>query len=299
MSAASPVAPAPGSSALQDSQLAEFMATLERELAAGAVTLPSWSKVTERARTALAAPNFDVDELARLLGAEAGLAVRVLTLANSAMFMRGGRPLSDLKLAILRVGHDMLRSAVYAHALLQLRQAPKLQRLRAILQQLWRESTQVAALARLVAARTASADPDAALLAGLLHNIGKLYLHVRLDGREDVAANAPLAVTLLTAWHARIGAALARNWQMPESLCQSAAEHVLDRVGDHGRGTVRSLRLWRRAELIQSPKVTRSAMLSACARPSSSSHASALRPKRVNSARCAAVSSSEAGSAEA
>ena len=152
MSAGTPIAAAAGGTDPQDGQLAEFMATLERELAAGTVTLPSWSKVTERARNALAAPDFDVDELARLLGAEAGLAVRVLTLANSAMFMRGGRPLSDLKLAILRVGHDMLRSAVYAHALLQLRQAPRLQRLRAILQQLWRESTQVAALARLVAA---------------------------------------------------------------------------------------------------------------------------------------------------
>ena len=162
MSAGTPSAVAEGSCAQQDSQLAEFMATLERELGTGIVSLPSWSKVTERARTALAAPDFAVDDLARLLGAEAGLAVRVLTLANSAMFMRGGRPLSDLKLAILRVGHDMLRSAVYAHALLQLRQAPKLQRLRSILQQQWRESTQVAALARLVAARTACADPDAA-----------------------------------------------------------------------------------------------------------------------------------------
>ncbi len=235
MSAGTEVVAASGDPDQQDHQLAEFMATLERELASGVVSLPSWSKVTERARTALAAPNFDVNELARLLGAEAGLAVRVLTLANSAMFMRGGRPLSDLKLAILRVGHDMLRSAVYAHALVQLRQAPKLQRLRIILQQLWRESTQVAALARLVAARTASADPDAALLTGLLHNIGKLYLHVRLDGREDVTINAPLSVTLLTAWHARIGAAVARNWQMPEPLCQALADQdVMQTAGAQG-----------------------------------------------------------------
>ncbi len=226
---------AAGNPDLQDNQLAEFMSTLERELAAGIVSLPSWSNVTERARTALAAPDFDINELARLLGAEAGLAVRVLTLANSAMFMRGGRPLSDLKLAILRVGHDMLRSAVYAHALVQLRQAPKLQRLRAILQQLWRESTQVAALARLVASRTASADPDAALLAGLLHNIGKLYLHVRLDSREDLTVNAPLSVTLLTGWHARIGAAVARNWQMPESICQALADQdVMETMGAQG-----------------------------------------------------------------
>jgi HD-like signal output (HDOD) protein len=213
--------------AAHDRQLAEFLQTLERELAAGKVVLPSWSKVTERARTALAAPEFAIDELAGLLGAEAGLAVRVLTLANSAMFMRGGRPLSDLKLAILRVGHDMLRSAVYAHALLQLRQAPKLQRLKHTLQQLWRESTQVAALARLLTTRTGKGDPDAALLAGLLHNIGKLYLYVRLDTGADAAGSLPASITSLTAWHARIGSAIARNWQMPEAICQAIADQEL------------------------------------------------------------------------
>jgi len=218
--------------ASEDRQLAEFMRTLENEVAAGAVILPSWSKVTERARIALAAPEFDINELAGLLGAEAGLAVRVLTLANSAMFMRGGRPLSDLKLAILRVGRDNLRSAVYAHALLQLRQAPKLQRLKSTLQQLWRESTQVAALARLLVTRTGKGDPDVALLAGLLHNVGKLYLYVRLDRHADDTGKAPASIALLTAWHARIGSAIARSWQMPESLCQAIADQdLLDSSG--------------------------------------------------------------------
>lgn len=218
--------------AAQDQQLTQFMRALANELAAGEVILPSWSNVTERARAALAAPEFDIHELAALLGAEAGLAVRVLALANSAMLMRGTRPLSDLKLAILRIGHDMLRSAVYAHALLQLRQAPRLQRLKSTLQQLWRESTQVATLARLVAARTGEGDPDAALLAGLLHNIGKLYLYVRFDSHAGDAGSAPVPIALLTAWHARIGSAIARNWQMPESLCQAIADQdLLDNGG--------------------------------------------------------------------
>ena len=218
--------------AAHDRKLTEFMRTLASEISAGKVILPVWSKVTERARTALAAPAFDSNELAGLLSAEAGLAVRVLTLANSAMFMRGGRPLADLQLAILRIGHDMLRSAVYAHALLQLRQAPKLQRLRNALQQLWRESTQVAALARLLVVRTGKGAPDAALLAGLLHNIGKLYLCVRLDSQADDAGNMPISITSLTVWHARIGSAIARNWQMPEALCQAIADQdLLDSCG--------------------------------------------------------------------
>ena len=219
--------------AAPEEALWQFMQRAERELAKGRVLLPSWSKVTERARTALAAPDVDNEALARLLGAEAGLAVRVLTIANSALFMRGGRPLSDLKLAILRIGHDNLRSAVYAHALMQLRQAPKLLRQRPVLQQLWRESTAVAALARLVVLRTGQGDADAALLAGLLHNIGKLYLYVRCD-LEGIDTRAdPTFIALLTVWHARIGSAVARNWQMSEGLCRAVAtQDLLDGAAD-------------------------------------------------------------------
>ena len=98
------------------------------------------------------------------------------------------------------------------------------ERLRPVLQQLWREGTQVAALARLIVTRTGQGDPDAALLAGLLHNIGKLYLYVRLDDGEAQPQSAPTSIALLTAWHARIGASIARNWQMPEALCQAVAD---------------------------------------------------------------------------
>ena len=92
-----------------------------------------------------------------------------------------------------------------------------MQKLRLILQQLWREGTQVAALARLIVTRTGKGDPDAALLAGLLHNIGKLYLYVRLDHAE----------------HPPQHSAIARNWQMPEARCQAVADQdVLPDAGD-------------------------------------------------------------------
>jgi HD-like signal output (HDOD) protein len=210
----------------------EFLASLETELRNGTIELPSWSKVTERARNALSRPEINNDELAKLLGAEAGLAVRVLTVANSALFTRGGRPLSDLRLAIMRIGHDNLRSAVYSYALAQLRQAPRLQHLRAPLQRLWHESTTVAALTRLVAVRTGSCDPDAALLAGLLHNIGKLYILSRLDDGAWAALDEAERATLLLSWHARLGGMVAANWQLGEALSAAIAEQeTLDLSG--------------------------------------------------------------------
>ena len=201
-----------------------FAQELATAIGRGAVELPAWSQMAERARAALADENVDDDSLARLLTAEAGLAVRVLTLANSAMFARGGSRTSDMKLAVLRLGRDCVRSAVYAYALAQLRHAPRLLYLRAELTQLWRESTAVATLARLVATTCGTVDPDEALLAGLLHNIGKLCLLMQLEQAPPHLRSSPGREALLGGWHARIGLALALHWQLAEPVCTAIAE---------------------------------------------------------------------------
>jgi HD-like signal output (HDOD) protein len=195
-----------------------FARSLTDELAQGTVDLPSWSQVTERARAALASADTSADQIARLLAADANLAVRVLTIANSAMFSRNSKPLTDLRLAVMRIGRDKVRSAVYACALAQLRNAPRLMHLRADLAQLWRESTTVAALARLIATRTECVDPDEAMLAGLLHNIGKLYILARIDRNSVMWRNQRVRDTLLMGWHARIGKAVASNWKLSETI---------------------------------------------------------------------------------
>ncbi|MFO1401138.1 MAG: HDOD domain-containing protein [Steroidobacteraceae bacterium] len=208
-----------------DGELARrFAQELAAAIGRGAVELPAWSQMTERARAALDDENLDDDRLARLLAAEAGLAVRVLTIANAAMFAAGGSRTADLKLAVMRLGRDCVRSAVYAYALAQLRHAPRLLEVREELRLQWRESTAVATLARLVATATGCVDPDEALLAGLLHNIGKLALLAQLEAAPP-GLRAPAARTaLLIAWHARIGLALALDWRLPEAVCNAIAE---------------------------------------------------------------------------
>jgi HD-like signal output (HDOD) protein len=218
-----PANPRPAPDGADGSETArQFAQQLATAIGRGDVELPAWSQMTERARAALNDENLDDDRLARLLAAEAGLAVRVLTIANAAMFASAGTPTADLKLAVMRLGRDCVRSAVYAYALAQLRHAPKLLQVRAELRQLWRESTAVATLARLVATATGAVDADEALLAGLLHNIGKLALLTQLDQAPDLRAPSARAA-LLSAWHARIGLALALSWRLPEAVCNAIA----------------------------------------------------------------------------
>jgi len=139
-----------------------------QEIAAGHAELPSWSNQTEQVRTALDSDTVGIDQIARLLGSDAGLAVRVLAMANSALFARTTRPLMDLRLAVLRLGLENVRGAVYAHALAQMRRSPKLAPLRAQLIGLAEESASVAALTRLMASLLFEVKPtDPATFAGV------------------------------------------------------------------------------------------------------------------------------------
>src|SRR5258705_69928 len=69
-----------------------FVTDLAQEVSSGRVELPSFPEVAMRVRNVLADEDVSNDKIARIVGSEAALAGRVLALANSAAFSRGGRP---------------------------------------------------------------------------------------------------------------------------------------------------------------------------------------------------------------
>jgi HD-like signal output (HDOD) protein len=209
--------------------LQPLLERLETELCRGQVVLPAWSARTEKVRRRLIDSPDDVESLALLASEDAGLAVRVLALANAAPFSGGGRVLAELAPAIHRIGTMNFASIVHAHVLAQLRQSPRLHGLRPQLLQLWHTGTQVAALARRIALRTGG-DAGQALLAGILHNAGRLYLMARCATLGQDAAMATAPVHLLWRWQARLGASLARAWELPATLARSLVRQ--GRLGD-------------------------------------------------------------------
>ena len=68
-----------------------FVGELAQEVSTGKVELPSFPDVAVRVRKVLADEAVSNDQIARVVGSEAGLAARVFTLANSAALNRTGR----------------------------------------------------------------------------------------------------------------------------------------------------------------------------------------------------------------
>jgi HD-like signal output (HDOD) protein len=201
-----------------------FVSELAKEVSAGKVELPSFPDVAVRVRKVLADEGVSNDQIARIVGSDAGLAARVLTLANSAALNRSGKSLADLKTAVNRIGHNNVRTAAVSFAIAQLRRASELRNIAQDLERVWQEATLVAALAYSIASRC-QLNADESMLAGLLHNVGKLYILARANRHGNLFRDPAVLGQVMRDWHANVGKAIVENWGFPE--------HIAEAIGDH------------------------------------------------------------------
>lgn len=207
-----------------------FVRSLGAELSAGRVELPSFPDVVVRVRRALDDDATTVDQLVRIVGSEPALAARLLRMANSAVFNRSGKAVSDLRTAISRMGYNMVRSAAISFAMAQIRKGSRLQAVQGDLMHLWEEATRVAALSYAIARKRSRLNPDEAMLVGLLHGIGKLYILSRADNHPELFKDRERLLEVLRDWHVGIGRAILENWEFPEEMVEAIQQHE-----DHGR----------------------------------------------------------------
>ena len=143
----------------------EFVRALATELTNGTISIPSFPEVALRLQRLLADENADAERVVRLLGAEPALAARILSMANSAALNPGGQRVADLRVAVTRMGFDMLRSAAISFAMAQVKAAEQYRAIEKPMNRLWRRSVEVASLCRVIARRHRALIADAALRA--------------------------------------------------------------------------------------------------------------------------------------
>jgi HD-like signal output (HDOD) protein len=216
-------------SAPTQQSLFKFVSELARELSVGRVDLPSFPDVAARVQQILSDEAVTGERIARVVSSDAGLAARILTMANSTLLHRGGARVTDLKLAITRIGHENIRTAALAYATAQLRRAAELTHIRAKLDNCWHAGVRVAALAHAMAKESGRVRTDEAMLAGLLHNIGKIYIIARTP-RDQIDSFSEDGEELRN-WHPSIGQALIENWKLGDELAAAVGgQYELERT---------------------------------------------------------------------
>jgi HD-like signal output (HDOD) protein len=203
----------------------EFLRLLALEVSRGDVELPCFPDVVLRIRNALADPSTSSEQAVTIIGAEPRLAAKLLQTAASASFNPAGRPLTDLRTAITRLGHQMVESTAMSFAVQQLKQAESLRCIARPLSDLWKECIAVASISRVVARRT-KVNPDEAFLTGLLHGIGRLYIMVRSVGYVDELGEDQAFLDLVNGWHAGIGKTVLENWGFAQDICEAVEDQA-------------------------------------------------------------------------
>jgi HD-like signal output (HDOD) protein len=213
----------PQNSQPTDMQAFAFVQSLAAELSKGKVELPSFPDIALRVRKVLSDENVSQDMVVRVVGSEPALAARLMQIGNSAALNFSGKPITELRTAISRMGFNMVRSAAIAFAMSQLKKQDALKGLEKPLEELWKRSAAVAAMSHAVARRYSKVNPDTALLAGLLHGIGQLYILTRSAQHPGLFANQAAYTAIVRDWHSAIAKALLENWEMAEEVIEAVS----------------------------------------------------------------------------
>lgn len=203
-----------------------FVERLARDLQDATFELPAFPEAVIRVQRALQSEDTGAGDIVEILSSDPGLAARIVRTANSAAFKAAAGEITDLRHAVSQLGFRTVRTVAVEFALRQLRREDvKSSMARQEVESIWRDSLDIACICYVIAKHYTRVAADSALLCGLLHGLGRLYIVMRAESMTDVTAEEIHEVT--GGWHATIGKAILESWTLPASL-QHAVEHQDD-----------------------------------------------------------------------
>jgi HD-like signal output (HDOD) protein len=181
-------------------------------LSSGKVELPGFPDIVARVQQVLSDDNVSTDRVVKVLGTEPVLAGQLMSVANSAALNPSGKSITDLRSAVARVGLNTVRTATIAYAVRLLRTGAELKNIAGPLNELWQRNVLVASISYVLARKRTQVNPDTALLTGLLHGVGRLYIMTRAVRHAALFANPSSYQLIERDWHLSIATALLENW---------------------------------------------------------------------------------------
>jgi HD-like signal output (HDOD) protein len=209
-----------------------FVQSLALEMSAGKIEIPSFPDVAVRVRKVLADENCSAAQIARVVSAEPAMAAKLLQMANSVALNPNGSKITELKSAIARIGLSNVRSASLAYAMDQIKNAKELAPLRKPLHDLWERSVKVAAMSFVVARSWTKVNADQAMLAGLMHGMGRVYILTRAVKHTELFADPSAYHQIVRDWNAQVAKAVLTSWEISPDIIDAVENYeTLDRAG--------------------------------------------------------------------
>lgn len=176
-------------------------------------------------------PGSSTADFAKVLSSDVDLCARLLGMANSA-FYSFPASIETVDKAVQIIGIRQIRELVLATSILNVfRQAP----LGMVnMKSFWEHSIAVGVLAKSIAQYCNISQPERFYVSGLLHDIGRLVLYLKLPGMmHDLLLQREAREVNLTALeqetlgytHAEVGGRLLARWRVPMSIFEPVTFH--------------------------------------------------------------------------
>jgi HD-like signal output (HDOD) protein len=184
--------------------------------------LPNVPEVVRELIQALNDPKVDYAKIAKKVSADQTLSLKILRLVNSAHFGLS-RKVSSIDEATVMLGMEKLKTLVIASGFAG--SAPEVEGMD--VKAFWSESFQVGALAKWFAGHTNSVEEDIAFTTGIIHNIGRLLLHLAEPNRakaiqtlieQTQCSRSEAEMERLGFTSQQAGKALLDMWKFPPEL---------------------------------------------------------------------------------
>lgn len=154
----------------------EIFKRIAGEVAQGEMAFPTGAQVALKLRRALDDTDCSINTAARLVQAEPLLAAKVIAIANSVIYNRSGSEIVDVEIAVMRLGFNVVRSLAMAQVARQMAGLSKDLKHQELVNQLWDHTAHVASMAHVIARHVTLQNPETAMFAGIIHEIGGFYM---------------------------------------------------------------------------------------------------------------------------
>lgn len=184
--------------------------------------IPQIPEISLRVRKAVDQPEVDIPMVARIIQADPALVARLVRVANSALYA-GASPVGNIRDALVRLGLSVTRDLVTSFTLQNLFKSDHALVRQRILK-VWQHSTMVAAVSFTLARLTRLYEPEHALLAGLLHDIGTATILQQADACEALAQDSRALEEVVVKLRGQVGAMVLEKWGFSTDLVNVARE---------------------------------------------------------------------------
>lgn len=188
-------------------------------------SLPTLPGVLQLVCTMVEEEGSSVNQIAEVISRDQVLSAKLLRMVNSPFYGFPGR-ISTVTHALVLLGFNVVKGLVIS--------ASVFENLGGEMRGLWQHSLGTALLSRRLALELRLPEPEQIMIAGLLHDLGKLVLNQTVPEYYQASREHAQIIQchigqaereVFDTDHAEVGAWMAQRWHLPESLCTVLRYH--------------------------------------------------------------------------